>query len=101
MRPRFTPRVGPRFSGAARLTPHEREVLLAGGLLAQRRQGGAPISVHVGMGPYAGRFAERIAGADFYKESADAIKASLARVEELQCELTGAYARWDDLDSRR
>jgi len=45
--------------------------------------------------------AERIAGADFYKESADAIKASLARVEELQCELTGAYARWDDLDSRR
>jgi len=43
----------------------------------------------------------KIAGADFYKESAEAIKASLARVEELQRELTGAYARWDDLDSRR
>jgi ATP-binding cassette subfamily F protein uup len=43
----------------------------------------------------------KIGGADFYKESAEAIKASLARVEELQRELTGAYARWDDLDSRR
>jgi ATP-binding cassette subfamily F protein uup len=45
--------------------------------------------------------AGKIAGADFYKESAEAIKASLARVEELQRELTGAYARWGELDARR
>jgi aconitate hydratase len=32
----------------ARLTRHEREVLLAGGLLAQLQQGGLPISVHHG-----------------------------------------------------
>src|SRR5204862_2201543 len=36
------------FICRARLTPHEREVLLAGGLLAQLRQGGRPISVHHG-----------------------------------------------------
>jgi ATP-binding cassette subfamily F protein uup len=45
--------------------------------------------------------AESIAGDGFYRESAETIEASLARVEALQRELTGAYARWDDLDSRR
>jgi ATP-binding cassette subfamily F protein uup len=45
--------------------------------------------------------AEKVASADFYKESADAIRASLARVEALQRELTGAYARWGELDARR
>ena len=44
---------------------------------------------------------EKIAGPAFYKEAADAIRASLARVDELQRELTAAYARWDALDSRR
>jgi aconitate hydratase len=33
---------------AARFTPHERDVLLAGGLLAHLRQGGPPLSVHHG-----------------------------------------------------
>ena len=44
---------------------------------------------------------QRIAGSDFYKEAAEAIKASLARVDELQRELTSIYARWDALESRR
>jgi ATP-binding cassette subfamily F protein uup len=44
---------------------------------------------------------EKIAGPSFYKEAADVIRASLARVDELQRELTAAYARWDALDSRR
>ena len=44
---------------------------------------------------------ERIAGPSFYKEAADVIRASLARVDELQRELSAAYARWDALDSQR
>jgi ATP-binding cassette subfamily F protein uup len=44
---------------------------------------------------------EHIAGPEFYKAGAETIKASLARVEELQRELTRVYARWDELDSRR
>jgi ATP-binding cassette subfamily F protein uup len=44
---------------------------------------------------------EKIAGPSFYKEEADVIRASLARVDELQRELAAAYARWDALDSRR
>lgn len=43
----------------------------------------------------------KIADPDFYKEAADAIKASLARVDELQRELTAVYGRWDALESRR
>jgi ATP-binding cassette subfamily F protein uup len=42
----------------------------------------------------------RIASPDFYKESADDIARSLARVDELKNSLHDAYARWDELDSR-
>jgi ATP-binding cassette subfamily F protein uup len=42
----------------------------------------------------------RIAGADFYREGADAIKAALGRLEEIQGELSSTYARWDELDGR-
>jgi ATP-binding cassette subfamily F protein uup len=42
----------------------------------------------------------KIASPDFYKESADAIKASLARVDELENTLTTAYTRWSELDSQ-
>src|SRR5688500_8892275 len=42
----------------------------------------------------------RIASADFYKESSDAIAQALARVDELKDFLHDAYARWDELDSR-
>src|SRR5205814_977828 len=42
---------------------------------------------------------ERIASQDFYKESADAIRDALARVDTLQKELNDAYTRWNDLES--
>ena len=44
---------------------------------------------------------ELIAGPEFYKEGADAINRSLARADALQRELSDAYSRWDELDSRR
>ena len=40
------------------------------------------------------------ASPDFYKERADAIARTLARIDELKASLGQAYARWDDLDSR-
>ena len=43
---------------------------------------------------------ERTASVDFYKESAEAIRKALARVDTLQAELTDAYARWHELESR-
>ena len=36
----------------------------------------------------------------FYKEAADTIRRTLARLEEVRAELAVAYARWDELDSR-
>jgi len=41
-----------------------------------------------------------VAGPDFYKEGADAIKSTLARQEALHEELLQALARWDELESR-
>ena len=41
----------------------------------------------------------RIAGPDFYKEAPDAIRAALARADDLDREIAGAYARWHDLES--
>jgi ATP-binding cassette subfamily F protein uup len=38
--------------------------------------------------------------AGFYKEPADTIRRTLARLEEVRAELVVAYARWDELDSR-
>ena len=43
---------------------------------------------------------ERIAGPEFYKESAEQIKDTLARVETLRAELDAAYTRWHDLEAR-
>ena len=43
---------------------------------------------------------ERTGGAEFYKESPDAIREALARVEALEAELVDAYARWHELESR-
>jgi ABC transport system ATP-binding/permease protein len=42
-----------------------------------------------------------VAAPEFYREPADAIRSTLSRLDELQVELLAAYARWDDLDSRR
>jgi ATP-binding cassette subfamily F protein uup len=41
-----------------------------------------------------------VAGADFYKESAQTIHETLARLDSLQQELLDAYARWDELETR-
>jgi ABC transport system ATP-binding/permease protein len=36
----------------------------------------------------------------FYREPAETIRRTLGRLEEVHSELAGAYARWDELDSR-
>jgi ATP-binding cassette subfamily F protein uup len=41
-----------------------------------------------------------VAGPGFYKETAETIHRTLARVAALEQELLDAYARWDELDSR-
>ena len=41
-----------------------------------------------------------MASPEFYKESADAIARTMARLPEVEEELTAAYQRWDELDSR-
>ena len=41
-----------------------------------------------------------VAGSGFYKESAESIHETLARLDTLQQELLDAYARWDELESR-
>jgi len=42
----------------------------------------------------------RVAAPAFYKEGADAIAATLQRIEDARSELNQAFARWDELDSR-
>jgi ATP-binding cassette subfamily F protein uup len=42
----------------------------------------------------------RVERADFYKEGAAAIAATLQRLEDARTELDQAYARWDELDTR-
>ena len=44
--------------------------------------------------------ADRIESPEFYREGAEAIKRTLARVGELEANLAAAYIRWDQLDSR-
>jgi ATP-binding cassette subfamily F protein uup len=45
--------------------------------------------------------AAKVAGPDFYREGAAAIKQSLERVETVHQELLRVLARWDELDSRK
>jgi ATP-binding cassette subfamily F protein uup len=42
----------------------------------------------------------KVVGPDFYRESAEIIRQTLARQESLHELLLQAYARWDELDSR-
>jgi ATP-binding cassette subfamily F protein uup len=42
----------------------------------------------------------RTGSPDFYKEGADAIRDTLARVETLHAEILTAYARWEELDAK-
>jgi ATP-binding cassette subfamily F protein uup len=46
------------------------------------------------------RLEKAVAAADFYKEPADTIKQTLARIEAVRDELVALYARWDELDGR-
>jgi len=41
----------------------------------------------------------RIGGPDFYKESADAIRAALGRADDLEREIADAYNRWNTLET--
>ena len=43
---------------------------------------------------------ETVAAPEFYKEPAETINGTLARLDALQHELTAAYTRWDELESR-
>jgi ABC transport system ATP-binding/permease protein len=43
---------------------------------------------------------DAVATPEFYKEAPDAIRSTLQRLETVDEELTAAYARWDELDSR-
>ena len=43
---------------------------------------------------------DAVAAPEFYKETAETIRKTLARLDELQQALLDAYARWDELDSR-
>ena len=54
-----------------------------------------------GLEAEAGQLSETVTGPHFYRESADAIKAALARQEHLQMELEQSYVRWEDLEARR
>jgi len=40
-----------------------------------------------------------IGGGEFYKQSQEAVAASLAELQEVETELAAAYSRWDDLDA--
>ena len=42
----------------------------------------------------------RMAGPEFYKEGSDAIAAALARLEAVSRDISEAYARWHELESR-
>jgi ATP-binding cassette subfamily F protein uup len=46
------------------------------------------------------RLEKAVAGADFYKEPAETIKQTLARIDGVREELVALYARWDELDGR-
>ncbi len=47
------------------------------------------------------RLNQTVAGPDFYREPADTIKTTMGRLEQVQSELEGAYARWEELEARR
>jgi ABC transport system ATP-binding/permease protein len=46
------------------------------------------------------RLTTAVGSVDFYKESGETIRQTLARLDALQGEVLDAYARWNELDSR-
>ena len=75
--------------GTKRLSYHE-----------QRELVGLPVRIE-GLEADAGLLDETVANPNFYRESADTIRTTLARQERLQNELEESYARWEALEVRR
>ncbi|MGH9140115.1 MAG: ABC transporter ATP-binding protein, partial [Vicinamibacterales bacterium] len=66
----------------------------------QRELDGLPATIE-GLEAEQRALAQRIADAEFYKESAGAIAESLGRADQLHEQLTAAYARWGELDAKK
>ena len=66
----------------------------------QRELVGLPARIE-GLEADAGQLDETVADPNFYRESADTIRTTLARQERLQKELEECYARWEALEARR
>ncbi len=66
----------------------------------QRELEGLPATIE-GLEAEQRTLAQRIADAEFYKESPGAIAQSLARADQLHDQLTAAYARWGELDAKK
>jgi ATP-binding cassette subfamily F protein uup len=65
----------------------------------QRELDGLPAAIEA-LESEQGALAAKIAGPEFYKEAKETIARSLARVDELQRELTKVYARWAELEGK-
>ncbi len=68
--------------------------------MEQREFDGLPERIEA-LGTEEAQAQAAIAAPDFYKESADAIARALGRLDEVRAALQAAYARWDELDSKR
>ena len=95
-------RSGPRGEGATEAAGAAVPVIPAQRLSyhEQRELAMLPLRIE-GLEDDAGQLNETVAGPDFYRESADTIKKTLAQQERLQAELEQSYARWGALEARR
>ncbi|MGE0592273.1 MAG: ATP-binding cassette domain-containing protein [Vicinamibacterales bacterium] len=95
---------GPSAKGAGRPTPTaatRRTAPVAGKLSYREQQEMERLPAEIeAMEQELGTLNGRVAAPDFYREPADTIRATLARIETLQQTIHDAYARWDALDSR-
>jgi len=89
--------VGGRKSQRSRLSPERGQKL---SYKEQRELEGLPARIEA-LEAEQRALHERTGGAEFYKESPDAIREALARVDAIEAELTETYARWHELESRR
>jgi len=89
--------VGGRKSQRGRLSPERGQKL---SYKEQRELEGLPARIEA-LEAEQRALHERTGGAEFYKESPDAIREALARVDAIEAELTETYARWHELESRR
>ena len=88
--------VGGRKSQRGRLSPERGQKLSYN---EQRELEGLPARIEA-LEAEQRALHERTGGAEFYKESPDAIREALARVDAIEAELTETYARWHELELR-